>query len=439
MVKKAFFRANIPFVINENTEYVLSDEFSLSSSAQGWSKTEVQGDFLLKHINTSFNKNVVCFSKYFDGINFSLCMNDPTKQNVCNNYEFIISEFHVFCFDTGVGIFSMHIPYDTDIEEDTLVNTCSVLRCCAEHQKPENGRSVSCDGLETYLSTLAQEELSSLLGNSFLLFDHFNDNSLRRIDMFSAVLCDKKTEDDDLKPFDMLCYRLANAYDNRDKSLVLHEKDFYRQHDDYTRWSFSKRGCSVVANLTGIELTDTFLENRWFFSVRSNYFYLYLMVLHQKYAIYNYLNRVAADTQKVYLKFNQEALIEFNSKYIFSIVSDEQFIQSTYLRMKEVNNVDEVYSDLEDELKRLFEYSQLKNDEVNEVRNNKLNIISLIISVLCSASIILDTLNMFSMHGFSFGFSSRGDMLCTCVITLECLLFIAGLTIVALINNKRDM
>lgn len=435
MIKKAFFRANIPFTVDKSI--VFDSKFSDCALNKNWRKSELNGDFLLKHINTSFAQNVICYSQKCQPINFSIPMSDPYDQSIVRNYCFSVSEMHIYCFDTGVGIFSFHIPYECDTDEEDIVNTCSILRCSAYHENPSlDGKAVFKDGVETRLSCLAQNKLDELFQNQCKLFDLLNDTSLRRIDMFSAVLCDTPNEETDTKSFDKLCYRLANAYDNRDKNLTTHEQDFYRQHE-YTRWSFSKRGCAVVANLTGIGITDSFLKERWFFSVNSNYFYLYLMVLHQKYAIYNYLNTVAADASKAFVKVNQEALIEFNSKYIFSIVSDEHFIQHVYLRMQDVNNIKEVYADLMDELKRMFDYTQLKNEEYSEIRNSKLNIISVIISVLCSITIIFDSINLFTTHGYSLGFDCAKNTFCTGVITFEVIVFILFLTFVFFITKSK--
>ena len=421
MVKKAFFRANIPFSFDN--KIIEDNEFFNLTVNKGWEIFDVEGDFLLKHINTTFEKNVVALRKQCDGLTFTLPFCDTSEGTETKTYLFEISEMDIFCFSTGIGIISMYIPY-TDAEANALVNTCSVLRCCAQHKDPSQGRCVYKNDEETYLSVLAENELDLIFGKDCSLFNHFNENTLRRIDMFSAVLLDENENQDE---YDKICYRLANAFDNRDKDIKINPKDFYRQQE-YTRWSFSKRGCSAVANLTGLNITDSFLENRWFVSVNTNYFYLYIMVLHQKYAIYNYLNEVAIDSDKNYVKLNQESLIEFNSKYIFSIVSDEHFIQSVYLRMKEVNNVDEVYEDLQDELKRLFEYSQLENDKNTEMRNSRLNIISIFISILCSVPIIFETFNMFS---------DKRSLLCISTIAIEILLILTALTSIFIITKRK--
>ena len=434
MVTKAFFRANIPFVFERNliSETVFAD----SMQEKGWIKVEMQGDFLLKHINTSFNENVVCYSKQIENVSFSVPVENPLDKSLVEDFNFTVSEMSVYCFDTGVGIATLHIPYDASVAEHDIVNVCSALRCSVEHSVKNFGRAVIQDEDETYLASFAGNCLTEIFGTSFSMFAHSNDNSQRRIDMFSAALCDGETSCNDICACDRLCYRLANTIDDRDINLPVREEYFYRQQE-YIRWGFSKRGCAVVANLTGEVNSDRFLTNRWFSSVQSNYFYLYIMVLHQKYAIYNYLNTVAADNEKKYVREHQEQLIDFNAKYVFSIVSDEYFIQRVYRRMKKENDVDDVYLDLQDELKRLFEYSQMKNEESNEIKNDRLNIISVLISVLCFAPVVMDTLSIMESHGCSVGLGTKKELMCSGIILAEGIVFIALLIYVLAVSKKR--
>lgn len=434
MVTKAFFRANIPFVFEHNL--ISEAAFQESLKEKGWVREEMQGDFLLKHINTSFNENVVGYSKLCGNVCFCVPVENPLDKSLVENFNFTVSEMSVYCFDTGVGIATLHIPYDSSVEDHELVNVCSALRCSVEHSLKNFGRAVVRDGNETYLGNFVGENLTEIFGASFSMFAHSNDNSQRRIDMFTAALCEKDTSCNDMCSCDRLCYRLANTIDDRDKNLSVAEEHLYRQQE-YIRWGFSKRGCGVVANLTGEVNSDGFLENRWFASLQSNYFYLYIMVLHQKYAIYNYLNTVAADNEKKLVRVHQERLIDFNAKYVFSIVSDEFFIQRVYRRMKKENDVDDVYLDLQDELKRLFEYSKMKSEESNEVKNDRLNIISVLISILCFAPVVMDTLNIMESHGCSVGFGTKKELMCSGIIFAEAVVFIALLVYVLAVSKKK--
>ncbi len=430
MINKAFLRANIPFTFNNTA--VFDTQFEQNAQSLGWTKQKICGDLLLKHINTCLKENVVCFSKHFDALNLTAKISDFQNLGQPKECALSVTEISVFYFDTKNGIISLHIPFSNDITEDDLVNLCSILRCSVRHTNTSSGLSLICGGKETYLSDIAQLHTQELIGGDVNLFNHLNDESLRRIDIFSCVLCQKN----DKKPLDILSYRLANALDNRDKNLEVEEKQFYRPQENF-RWCFSKRGASVVASLCDVESTNNFLNGRWFDTIQSNYYYLYILVLHQKYAIYNYLDNVATDTDKTFIKSNQESLIDFNSKYIFSIISDETMLQKVYLGMKQVNNVDEVYGDLLDELKRMFDYSQLKKDEANENRNSKFNFISLIISLLCGSSIIIETFNVFSSHGFGFGFSTLKNSVCTISVISEALLLTTFLIIAFAVNKKK--
>lgn len=427
MVKKAFFRANIPFSLDK--ALVFNPDFA-TNLPEGWEKCDIQGNLLLKHINTSFDENVMCFKKPLAPLSFTLSYNSET-------YSFLIDKILVYCFDTGIGIVSLNIPFENSCEEKVLVNTCSVLRCSAKHDIEAMGSAIFKDGTQkTYLSSVAEEQLSLIFGSAFALFNHSNAGSLKRIDMFCAALCEIDTENSDLKAFDKLCYRLSKTIDDRDKDISI-EENYFCRNQEYTRWGFSKRGCAVVSNLTGVDSNDNFLNERWFSTVETNYLYLYLMILHQKYAIYNYLNTVAADKDKAFIKYNQESLIDFNSKYIFQIVSDEHLIQSVYLRMKAVNNINEVYTDLLDELKRMFDYSRLKNEESNENRNNKLNIISVIISIMCSITIVFDTISFFSNGGYTLLFGPQKDLFCGITVIFELLLFVILIAVVFFANKRK--
>lgn len=416
MIRQTFLRANIPFTFENSS--IFNAVFEENSKNLGWSKQKICGDLLLKHINTCLKENVVCFSKKIENLTLQAEIIDseniPNKK-VCT---FSVSDINVFCFDTNNGIISLHIPFSSDISEDDLTNLCSSLRCSVRHEKLSNGTTIMSDGKEVFLSDIAETYLSELFENNVTMFKHQNKDSLCRIDIFSCVLSEKC----DKKPLDLLSYRLANALDNRDKDLEVCESEFYRPQEN-SRWCFSKRGSSVIACLCDIQSTNNFLNTRWLDSIKTNYFYLYILVLHQKYAIYNYLDYVATDSQKVFMKSNQESLIDFNSKYIFSIISDETMLQSVYLKMKNVNNVDEVYKDLLDELERMFDYSQLKKDEENTKRNSKFSLISLIISIFCSITLIFDTVNVFANYGSKPGFSSINDLLCTFAIIFEVMFF----------------
>ena len=432
MVKQAFIRANIPF--GTDSQFVFCKEFLKNADTHGWTKQDLNGKFLLKHINTSFASNIICLSKKCENLQILIPAANPQTSSANAPYSLTISEVQVYCFDTGIGFCSFHFPFDSQTEASVLANSCAALHCSVLHADTKEGKPVFYNNTETYLSCLAAQFLEELLGSDYSLFHTFNHTGSKRINMFSAALCDEDNTECAKDTCEDLCYRLANAFDTRGSKLPCEGWDSFHQQD-YIRWNFSHRGCAVVANLTGIGQNDTFLQNSWFLSVKSNYFYIYLMVLHQKIAIYHYLNSVADDSNKEQLHFTQKELLDFNSKYIFSIVSDEQNVQTAYLRFKQKTNVEELHAELLEQLRYMFDYAQVETDKASEAENHKLTLISTVVSVVCSVSIIFDTFSLFTEHGYSFGFNASGNILFTGVIFLEIILFF--LILILLIKKKR--
>ncbi len=430
MVKQAFIRASIPFSMPASL--ITDEKFISDTKEKGWTKSAVQGDFLLKHINTSFSNNVVCFTK---PCSQPLVVEYKNPNTTCR-YDISVSEVSVYCFDTGIGICTLHIPYDSAVDADDLANVCSTLYVSVDHGEHKGGIPIEREGKPIYMSNVADEFLTDLLGDDYSLYSMFNEVSLRRINMFTAALCDKPETEGDKTPYTQLCYLLSNAYDTRDKSPSYIGQNILEQQP-YIRWGFSKRGCAAVSNLTGQAANDSHLQNRWFESVKSNYFYLYLMVFHEKIAIYNYLNNAAEDPHMNMISLNQEALLNFNSKYVFTIVSDEPFIQSVYTKFKQVTDADDLYAELLDQLKHMFEYAQFRANQDTENANRRLNLTSVVISAICLVSILFESINFFTSQGFKFGFNSMASIIFTSIIAFEAVALVFILVWVSRLNKTK--
>ena len=419
MVVKAFLRANIPFVF-DRTE--TSDEKFISRALKSnWEKFDMQGNFLLKHINLSFANNVTCLLK-----NCNKTIQVPItnfKDNTTTTHDITISQVQIYCFDTGIGFCTLHIPYDTETEEKTITDVGSVL-----YNSATGAKTIVIDnGKETFLNCIADEMIKELFTSPYKLYGTINDNSNKRNNIFSCVLFDSNnTEETNQNLLNQYCYQLANTYDNRSDTFSFCEQDLCHQHD-YIRWGFSTRGVAAIANLTGKSETDNFLLNAWFKSVSTNYFYLYLMVLHEKFATYHYLNIITDDSDASDFEINQKLLIDFNFKYIFKIVSDEQFIQNTFLKFKVWTNADDAYLELTEQLKKMFDNAEYNANKSIEKRNQKFNFISILISIVCAVSIVFETLNLFFSRGLSLGFNTIHSTIFTGIIILEILFIISSI------------
>ena len=84
----------------------------------------------------------------------------------------------------------------------------------------------------------------------------------------------------------------------------------------------------------------------------------------------------------------------------------------------------------------MFDYARLEADDANEIRDHRLNLISTFISIVCSVSVISDTISLFREYGCSLGFTSLRNGIFTGVVGLEVLLFL-GLLLFVLIPARK--
>ena len=437
MVNKAVFWAIVPFGYDANENEAV---FKANAACNKWEESHINGDWLLKNINYSLQKNVLSYTKQLENRTYGCYVYDVAeKENKSQNdmLSFSIDRVNLFCFDTGNGFAVIKIIFDSGYSKKDLMDLCSLLRC--SDRKNTNAKIFPDKNTDNATSVieLAMSFASEIAGENCVAYQHLSENALQRVDIFSAVLLDENKDGyDEVVSHDTFCYMLSNAYDTRSINLPVSDDNFVRPHD-YIRWAVSKRCISVVANLTNEFNTDRHLKGRWFESVENNYLSAYIVVLHQKYATYNYLYKLAEDIDGSNERINRKTLIDFNSKYVFSVVSDEYFIQNIFCRLKKEQNVNEIYKDLEDELQRLFEYSEVSKEENSAVRNNKFTVLSLIISVLCSVSIIFDTVEILSKYDCRFGFSCTKDILLTSATIAEIVFLVCCLIYIASANRIK--
>jgi len=90
---------------------------------------------------------------------------------------------------------------------------------------------------------------------------------------------------------DMHAYRLAHGLDSRYNNTSPPDKFF--SNFDYIKWAITKRGVCNIGILTENEENRKFILEDWLKYSDTRYSIWYILVLHQKYALYQYMNDVA--------------------------------------------------------------------------------------------------------------------------------------------------
>ena len=320
--------------------------------------------FYLKYIDRIFNKESVysdCFvtEKHLDSLDF-----------IYEDVPFSMSRARIFSFDTSVAFLEMTVTKETD-DFSVLEDITHLLRQGDEKcLKKTDGTLASVN--------MVSEELLSYFGR-ITLFDHICRNAATRPELFVTVVTDSHLDTD------IHSYRLSNGLNSHYKGDCV-DCEFYSNYN-YIRWAVTKRGVCNIALVTDDENNNKFVLDSWISNTDSRYIIWYILALHQKYALFQYLNDIAEKNSSRHLGDFQKKIMILNTKYRFSLVSEETSYQKVYEIICRVKNLNYEFEDADEEVERIFEY--------NEAKSNKNNVIAMtMISILCAFSAVKDLIDM---------------------------------------------
>ncbi len=115
-----------------------------------------------------------------------------------------------------------------------------------------------------------------------------------------------------------------------------------------------------------------FVENTFQKNFRDQYFFTYVLLLHQKYMMYLFLTKmsVGIDNNLELLESYKQRLYEFETKYMFSRVSEVPQYQRFYDKVKQAFSLKEMFSDVQEPLARLVEI-QRQQDTARQAQHEK--------------------------------------------------------------------
>ncbi|MBQ9748283.1 MAG: hypothetical protein IJV98_05810 [Clostridia bacterium] len=319
----------------------------------------IDGCFYLAYIERIFNK---------DGINSDCLVLKKELKDVrflFLTYTLRVDRARIFSFDTSIAFLELNISFACDDPED-IEDICAELRRSNKYAICYGKKERGC------LNVLAESILRGL--EPYTLFDHIASCGETRADLFVTMIADQSVE-----ALDFHAYRIANGMNS-------HYNKQSDQTNDYAmfphvKWEISDRGVCNLGIRTDNERNNAFVNERWMSHSNVRYIVWFILALHQKYALYHFLNEIAENNDINNLKKIQGKIIFFNTKYRFNIISEEESYQRPYEMFCDVLRLQKQFDDIDDEVERISEYH-----ETNSEKNT--NLAMTIISVLCAVEVL---------------------------------------------------
>lgn len=305
-------------------------------------------------------------------------------------YGFALETVHLYVFETSVCVLALEISFE---DPDPLAVSAGIFHLknvSREPFAPEGQKADRKNGL-TFLS-LARTLLAGLEEDFGLQYFFYISPGAERASFLTLA------ETEDLKDRERILYFLRNGYNEGYGYVPWPEKE-KEEIFSLTRgavWGVSAEGAAcLISRDSGRE---DFYQNVLIPNFRSQYLYMYVLLLHQKYVLYMFLTDIGKGRRNDLktLENYQARFYEFETDFVFSFVSEVPQYQILYERVRQAFALDSMYRDINDPLVTLRREREKEEDRVRDGFLNILTLLTMVSVMTDGVSLIGEILGMFA-------------------------------------------
>ena len=349
-----------------------------------------------------------------------------------NGHYFMVSQIQLYQFPTGIGFLvidlSFYGDYPIDFFRDCVNQLTDLKRLMPlysmmkagknkyEVVKIENMKFLGNYLLEAFSGVTFMEEASDQAPSTIL-------DLPKKIHGFSGLLLNEKPSDETMNKELYYLRKLRNsAYMMTENEGSGREEEILMSYQN-SCWGLSSEGVINISYLTGNEHTDDFFRTQFYGNnqnsglIARNYFYLYLLVLHQRYAFIQYghecikMPRIRQIDGSYHIidqdgpkKCNKKEIDRLASNqfriendiskllldYYFHEVSNISTYNDYYKRIFEVLNIDGLRSEIEQQLISMRSYTEFIAAQMEKKNDQRRGRVELLFAIFALFSLMSD-------------------------------------------------
>ena len=326
-----------------------------------------------------------------------------------------IEEVRLSCFATGVGFMEFWVSYSNNTPDEIAT-------------------------FSYYFKKATRMDTKELLGDRRPLYDVALDllpkkpaaklffASATRIkyecNCYHFLHLDQPAPDEDTR--NATLYRLCRSYRPNMPVPLDSSYDMVYQASDGDYWSGCTEGfANIVYDDPNHydEYTDYFFHSIKPKAMNNNYYFMYLLLLNQKYSAVKYIELVADAPSNSSFKQTEalnKRIVQLKNSFSFNVISDDSIVQNLYAKMYGILEIRSFLEDIienEQQMELLLEAKQRESERRSGRFLMALTIFSLF-------SIFLDTAGLFDRFGIQ---NNNSTVISLILIPILILLYIGGL------------
>ncbi len=356
------------------------DDTVIAAAQVGWTPKEFENERLFSHVNDLVS---VQQSPGTIGRCFSLQSRDRVSYGLPQNYStplhfevkgqinaFMIEGVDLFLFETQTGFIVLDLAYDPTVSVEEIISMNYFLRKIGSHgpsisyevRRSSDVQTVTCTLLDIIVKLVGtfQAELAADDSRGTSFHSHY----------FGSILLDRGIRDHpnwqaNIRRWLLLMRRgYKDSYKPAQGELDDSSGFEVMQLFENTHWGVALEGIANLAVLTGDKETDSFFLSNYFGNVKHTYFYLYVLALHQRYALL-FLTRQAAMVQAPMVRSAPRSIKEYDRDELLRL-QEHMAIFSLRCRFNQVSN-NSIHEKLYGRIVSVLELVELQHELQNEL------------------------------------------------------------------------
>ncbi len=331
-----------------------------------------------------------------------------------------IPDVQLYCFSTGVCILAIAMSFDTD-------DLMKIANAQYYIKKVGRGKLHTDTAAEGFSFLALARILTRELGD----FDYFfyANPDTERANFLTYV--EHSGKDPIHKELHYLRWCMGESYTYAENP----ERDQRESHQESEEkiWGISPEAAVCV---TRPDLGNkSFLRGTFFVNFNNQYLYMYVLLLHQKYELYNLLTRIGVgkynDLEK--LEEYRKELYEFETDFVFSRITEVPQYQDLYDKISAAFALKDMYADVREPLVSLSEERRQESDKKQKAQDERMN---KTLAVLSAITLISAFTDLFALLGGLFAKLPADTLALVQYIVLGLLVLPAAYLIFSLFRKK---
>lgn len=309
-------------------------------------------------------------------------------------------QIRIHCFGTNIGFLVYDILFSNDMNYEEILTFNYLFKKVGTLEfEIRSGSWPNIQAGTINLFALSHSLVTNGLDNVEIFF-HANHQVRMTSNVFSNY-CDTGNRE----PKDLLFHFCHSYTTDYGYDTVYHDNSFCTYHPySYIHWGYCPDGISCVYNDIN-DFTYNDLSNK----LANDYYFMYLVLLNQKYTLLSLINEMMVSQKSVPEKWRhiQHKLIKYQMEYSFQIVSDEMTYHKIYGDMRRIlliNELENHLKDLSDRMYQLEAEDQHEKETLADAKRSwRINLGLGMLSLLAVFSAFLDSADMLARLFAAYG------------------------------------